>query len=501
MLGTASGLGLDGADVVDVATDKKMSGGDVGAELAHKGARWAGAAGGALAGGKMLGAAGLASPIPGAGPIGATVGAVGGGLAGYMMAGEAADATLGQAPSTRSNGVVTKFTGTEKPALIAERTREAHRASMEASSRAPIPGLASGAELASNRKAAAANTKKAVLSAEPATEQGLLLQRNHELNPNVAGLRAAGVVGNVVGDVTVNGRTGERGIRTIQGANNQTVYAGRDRRGQLVVNSGLEHSPKDADAARDAEFAARGYGKDTYGNWMTPQRVADKQQLAELQSERIQRDAFDPTITDPSVRASGLRQIMLREMQEGRRLEHEGLLARVNATQRFTPMQLAQLARENRAEARDAEKAAAEAAATRRKEGKEELAVMAGGDKEALARMHRAASGYADDPRLSGADNAQKKLRFAEMRQWVNEKGQHWLSAEKSDDGAATPNWKRRSHRGLADYARGYVIDQPMYEDKVTGQVISASELADAPEAVRRAFYDHIGAVSRSANK
>lgn len=46
----------------------------------------------------------------------------------------------------------------------------------------------------------------------------------------------------------------------------------------------LSGAPSAADAARDAQFAQAGYGKDAYGNWMTPQRIADQQKLAGLQA-------------------------------------------------------------------------------------------------------------------------------------------------------------------------------------------------------------------------
>ena len=62
-----------------------------------------------------------------------------------------------------------------------------------------------------------------------------------ETNPNVLGLRSAGVTGQMQGDVTENGKTGKTGIRTIETGNGK-VYAGRDAQGQLHVKSGREQS-------------------------------------------------------------------------------------------------------------------------------------------------------------------------------------------------------------------------------------------------------------------
>ena len=82
------------------------------------------------------------------------------------------------------------------------------------------------------------------------------------------------------------------------------------RKGTLITGA------SESDAARDKEFEAKGYGKDAYGNWMTPQRVADEQALAKIQRQRAYSDAFNPEITDPNARANGLRQVMMYEAQD-----------------------------------------------------------------------------------------------------------------------------------------------------------------------------------------
>lgn len=145
---------------------------------------------------------------------------------------------------------------------------------------------------------------------------GNIAARQSVDNPNIAGLRTAGVTGPVMGDVTVGGRTPTTGIRTINTPNG-AVYAGRDAKGQLVVNSNVNPGGlAAADMARDQEFAAKGYGKDAYGNWMTPQRMADKQSLAQIQSDRANFNAFNDQVNDPQARAAGLRKVMFDTKQQ-----------------------------------------------------------------------------------------------------------------------------------------------------------------------------------------
>lgn len=136
--------------------------------------------------------------------------------------------------------------------------------------------------------------------------QGNIVARQELDNENIKGLRAAGVQGAVQGDVTVNGKTGLSGIRTIDTQNGK-VYAGRDKTGQLHVSSNVVPGGlAAADKARDAEFEAKGYGKDGYGNWVTPQRIADKQALAQIERQNAEFDAFDASVTDPRAKQAGL---------------------------------------------------------------------------------------------------------------------------------------------------------------------------------------------------
>lgn len=130
-----------------------------------------------------------------------------------------------------------------------------------------------------------------------------------EVIPDIKGLRAAGVTGGILGDVTENGKTPATGIRTIATPNGN-VYAGRDKSGQLHVNFNSGMSATEADKARDAEFEAKGYGKDAYGNWMTPQRLGDKKALDTIERDRAKFAAFSDQITDPEARQAGLRRVM-----------------------------------------------------------------------------------------------------------------------------------------------------------------------------------------------
>lgn len=145
-----------------------------------------------------------------------------------------------------------------------------------------------------------------------------------EQNPNVLGLRASGVTGPLQGDVTENGKTGKTGIRTIETGNGK-VYAGRDAKGQLIVNSGLEQgSLSDIDKAREAKFAAAGYGKDAGGNWMTPERIAAKDSLRQLQYENAKFNATSDQIKDPRSQAAGLRGLAQYDVEE--KLKREGVM-------------------------------------------------------------------------------------------------------------------------------------------------------------------------------
>lgn len=92
-------------------------------------------------------------------------------------------------------------------------------------------------------------------------------------------------------------------------------FVTRSGKGGLRNTTYLSGAPSAADAARDKEFAAKGYGKDAYGNWVTPQRIADKQSLAQMQFERAKFNAFSDQITDPNARRAGLRQVAFTQAQ------------------------------------------------------------------------------------------------------------------------------------------------------------------------------------------
>ena len=92
-------------------------------------------------------------------------------------------------------------------------------------------------------------------------------------------------------------------------------FVTRSGKGGLRNTTYLSGAPSAADAARDKEFAAKGYGKDAYGNWVTPQRIADKQSLAQMQFDRAKFNAFSDQITDPNARRAGLRQVAFMQAQ------------------------------------------------------------------------------------------------------------------------------------------------------------------------------------------
>ena len=99
------------ADVVDVATDDKMSKLDVATEVARQAGHWGSAGVGAKVGGTAGVAAGaLTGPFaPVVSPALGALGALAGGTAGYFGADKLMDLGSGEtAPSQRSNGVVTK---------------------------------------------------------------------------------------------------------------------------------------------------------------------------------------------------------------------------------------------------------------------------------------------------------------------------------------------------------------------------------------------------------
>lgn len=93
-------------------------------------------------------------------------------------------------------------------------------------------------------------------------------------------------------------------------------FVTRSAKGGLRNTTYLSGAASAADAARDKEFAAKGYAKDGYGNWMTPQRIADKQALAQIQSDRAKFNAFSDQVNDPRARAAGLRKVMFDMKQQ-----------------------------------------------------------------------------------------------------------------------------------------------------------------------------------------
>lgn len=107
--------------------------------------------------------------------------------------------------------------------------------------------------------------------------------------------------------------------------------------------------PSAADAARDKQFAEAGYGKDAYGNWMTPSRIADQQKVAAIeardakaQAARDARDAEnykamqqdqanrDPNSTLNSMREDSMISDLVERTKYGKRSERANATAMLN---------------------------------------------------------------------------------------------------------------------------------------------------------------------------
>ena len=407
---------------------------------------------GGLAGGTVGGAAGAVA----AGPVGAVAGGVAGGAAGYVGGNKLGEAVFGDPIADRK-------------ARAGTARRDVHNAIMT--------GQDSGSfDLPKIGKVDKFDEK---LGRSSAVED----------DPNIRGLRAAGVTGGLTGDVVdqKTGKTAATGIRMIDGANGQTIYAGRGKNGQLNVSSGAGMSAAESDAARDAAFTKAGTKKDAYGNWMSDQRLGDKAAVAQIQHDRTLRDAFDSDITDPSVQASARARL-------GYDLAGQQIAAKGGLEQARLILDKARFDREGKQQEREQankdREFAAGAAKTNASQESDTFEVLAGGDKEKRATLQRYAAGYKSDPKKNGVENAAAKESYASARQWLDERGQHWLSAEKPDDGRTPPDISETSHT-FWDYARGIMGDK-VYEDKNTGQRWSASTIDKAPEYIKRALSDHI---------
>ncbi len=407
---------------------------------------------GGLAGGTLAGVAGTVA----GGPVGAVVGGVAGGAAGYVGGNKLGEAVFGDPIADRK-------------ARAGTAQRDVHNAIMA--------GQNSGSfDLPKIGKVDKFDEK---LGRSSAVED----------DPNIRGLRAAGVTGGLTGDVVdqKTGKTAATGIRMIDGANGQTIYAGRGKNGQLNVSSGAGMSAGEADAARDAAFAKAGTKKDAYGNWMSDQRLGEKAAIAQIQQERTLRDAFSPDITDPNVQSAARARL-------GYDLAGQQVAAKGGLEQARLILDQARFNREGKQQEREQANKDREfkAGAAKTSAGQENdtFEVLAGGDKEKRANLQRYAAGYKSDPNLDGVQNASQKEAYVSARQWLDEQGQHWLSSEKPDDGRTPPDISETSHT-FWDYARGILGDK-VYEDKNTKQRWSAATIDKAPEYVKRALVDHI---------
>ncbi len=297
-------------------------------------------------------------------------------------------------------------------------------------------------------------------------------------NPNIMGLRAAGVTGDVMGDVTENGKTGKTGIRTITtGSGN--IYAGRDAKGQLNITAGLEKgSPADIDKARDAEFAAKGYGKDANGHWMTPERLGVKASLRDLEYSNAKFNATSDQITDPNARAAGLRGLAQYDIEEKASTDKAVLAAKVaeiKAKNAPSAMDIAKFMQHERDVAQMQQNTVNAAAASAKKDARKDVREILGdmyeGDVEGKKAAQRYAANYdpIDQNKETPEQYQQGILEDLDMEAQLDAEGRHWLTPERGFSGTASM-WKQRP-AGLTDAFRGY-LGGNVYEDPATGRVI-----------------------------
>ena len=326
---------------------------------------------------------------------------------------------------------------------------------------------------------------------------GLRAQRAAEdsLSPDIKGLRAAGVVGPVQGDVTVGGKTAPTGIRTIDGANGQKIYAGRDAKGQLNVSSGAAMSAGEADAARDAAFAKAGTKKDTYGNWMSDQRVGDKAALAQIQQERTLRDAFSPDITDPNVQSDARARL-------GYDLAGQQVAAKGGLEQARLILDQARFNREGKQQEREQANKDKEfdfkdnEAHTKRVS--DTIENWAGDPKapdyaQRLAQLHAYAGNFKRQPGQSSDAHIGELMKNKAYDDFVNARGQHWFTPQMEQTGQPVMP-KAEANSGLRSALEGAFVSKNRYRDANTEQTIYDSDVANMPKELREIHKQRLAA-------
>lgn len=303
------------------------------------------------------------------------------------------------------------------------------------------------------------------------------------------------------GTVVDRGSAGLRAIRdnagvmnTLNEANSQqgtgisySKVKGADGKDQVLISGGP--------AAKDQYLGADGkptndWTKTAQYQQAIAQNAQDKARLKELQWDNAVSSAGSPSA---GYRAEGLRTAQM-------------MLAKQAADQQgaVTPMQQAQLGLQaaqlkatidnrNIDNLRADQQFKAGEDRSNRTEEREQFKDAATGadgklNGESLALLNRAAAAYNDDPNLNAPQNSQAKITQAKTIQHTNDIGQHWFTPEKAQDGYTVPDWTMRQTNGLGDALRGYFTGN-VYEDPITGQVISEREVSRMPPDVQEGFF------------
>ncbi len=243
---------------------------------------------GGFAGGTI--GAGAGSTV---GPVGTVAGGAAGGVAGYKAGDALGEMLLGDPIAER------------KAQLAAQQPADqAARPPMVTEGKIDLP-ITDSMKAAAKRQTAGLKT---MMSDTPqGAEAGAVVRGRNIADAN--GLDGAALVEAAKSPSRQADLLGEKDATSMQipaGAGVVTRAPNKDGLRKTTVTLG----PSQVDANRDAEFEAKGYGKDAFGNWITPQRVADAQHLEKLQRDRAKFDAFDPSITDSGVQQAGLRRVM-----------------------------------------------------------------------------------------------------------------------------------------------------------------------------------------------
>ena len=415
---------------------------------------------GGLAGGTIGGTAGAVA----AGPFGAVAGGVAGGAAGYVGGNKLGEAVFGDPIADRK-------------ARAGTAQRDVHNAIMA--------GQDSGAfDLP---KIGKVDTFDEKLGRSSAVED----------DPNIRGLRAAGVTGGLTGDVVdpKTGKTAATGIRMIDGANGQAIYAGRGKNGQLNVSSGAGMSAAESDAARDAAFAKAGTKKDAYGNWMSDQRNGDKAALAQIQQERSLRDAFSPDITDPNVQSNARARL-------GYDLAGQQIAAKGGLEQARLILDKARFDREGQQQARDQTNRDKEfdfkdnEAHTKRVD--DTIEKWAGDPKapeyaQKVAQLHAYAGNFKRQKGQSSDAHIGELMKNKAYDDYVNGRGQHWFTPQMEQTGQPVMP-KAEANTGLRSAMEGAFVSKNRYKDANTNQTFYDSDVATMPKELKEIHKQRLAA-------